>query len=214
MQHEPDNQVLELAPLIGAELPPAPPIVVNPQIPQGFLGCWEGSASGFDYVSTPNTIGGPGRIVFCYRPTRIDVPEVEIHFGAADWIKNVAMHLGLGRQDHRGPIPPQPAHRLQRRLPQPLEVRPPAGPPAPGCSANHRPPGRALAVPSPDRGLHPLKSGPASAGRPSTSGIRHRTKSSNSSSNRIRRRCRRSAANRNRIAPHGCGRLAAYLAIR
>lgn len=34
--------------------------------------------------------------MFCYRPTRIDVPEVEIQFGVVDWIKNVAMHMGLG----------------------------------------------------------------------------------------------------------------------
>ena len=93
---EPRDQVLELAPLIGTELPPAPPTLADPRIPPGFLGCWEGRAAGFDYVSTPNTIGGPSRIVFCYRPTRIDVPEVEIQFGVVDWIKNVAMHMGLG----------------------------------------------------------------------------------------------------------------------
>lgn len=96
IRREPRDQVLELAPLIGSELPPAPPTLADPRIPSGFLGCWEGRAAGFDYVSTSNTLGGPSRIVFCYRPTRIDVPEVEIQFGVADWIKNVAMHMGLG----------------------------------------------------------------------------------------------------------------------
>ena len=95
-RREPGNQVLELAPLIGSELPPAPPALANPQIPSPFLGCWEGKAAGFDYVSTSNTLGGPSRIVFCYRPTRIDVPEVEIQFGVADWVKDVALHMGLG----------------------------------------------------------------------------------------------------------------------
>jgi hypothetical protein len=93
---EPSDQVLELPPLVGAELSPAPSALASPKIPPGFLGCWEGRADGFDYISTSNTIGGPGKIVFCYRPTRIDVPEVDIQFSRADWIKNVAMHMGLG----------------------------------------------------------------------------------------------------------------------
>src|ERR1700730_4317790 len=68
---EPINQVLELAPLIGSELPPAPAPLASPEIPSPFLGCWEGKAAGFDFVSTFTTVGETRRIVFCYLPTRI-----------------------------------------------------------------------------------------------------------------------------------------------
>jgi hypothetical protein len=41
-------------------------------------------------------VGSPGKIIFCYRLDHIDVPEADISYSAGDWIKNVALHLGLG----------------------------------------------------------------------------------------------------------------------
>jgi len=71
------GNVLELAPIIGTRLPPPPPEIEHPEIPSPFIGCWEGHANGFDseVSSTGVTLGSPGRIVFCYQPNRIVVPE-------------------------------------------------------------------------------------------------------------------------------------------
>jgi hypothetical protein len=90
---------LELPQLQGTELPPAPPVLREAVIPSAFLGCWTGNPERFDSVDSSRgtvTIGAPGRIVFCYRHDRIDVPEAEIAFSPADWALNVASHMGLG----------------------------------------------------------------------------------------------------------------------
>ncbi len=90
---------LELPQLRGSELPPPPPVLREAVIPSPFLGCWTGNAEGFDSVVSSSgavTIGGPGRIVFCYRHDHIDVPEAEVAFSPADWALNVASHVGLG----------------------------------------------------------------------------------------------------------------------
>jgi hypothetical protein len=95
----PANQVLELAPLRGYQLPPAPAPMSAPHIPSPFLGCWEAKPDRFDMVVDSfggATIGSPGRIEFCYRQDRIEVPRAEIHFGAGDWLKNVLFHFGTG----------------------------------------------------------------------------------------------------------------------
>ena len=91
--------MLELAPARGPRLPPAPPPLENVEIPSPFIGCWEGNPNGWDTVVDSFggfTVGKPGRIVFCYRPTRIDVPTAAVAMGATDWMKDVAGHLGLG----------------------------------------------------------------------------------------------------------------------
>jgi len=41
-------------------------------------------------------VGSPGRIVFCYRTDHVEVPEAGIYFGPSDWVKDIALHLGLG----------------------------------------------------------------------------------------------------------------------
>lgn len=95
----PGEPVLELTPLAGPQLPPAPPALSRPEIPAAFMGCWEGNPDRFDsVVSSPGTVtvGEPGRIIFCYHPNAIEVPLAEISFRASEWAKNVASHLGLG----------------------------------------------------------------------------------------------------------------------
>jgi hypothetical protein len=90
---------LVLPPLVGPELPPAPPVIRLPQLPSSFLGCWEGDPGRFDVVQTDAglvDIGAPGKIIFCYDEHTLRIPEaqVRIHLAAraVDWL----MHLGLG----------------------------------------------------------------------------------------------------------------------
>ena len=93
------GNTLELAPAEGAKLPPAPPPLSHVEIPSPFIGCWEGTPNGFDSVVNSRdgfTIGQPGRIVFCYRPNRIDVPVAKLELGKNGWLKDVAMNYGLG----------------------------------------------------------------------------------------------------------------------
>jgi hypothetical protein len=95
----PSDPVLELTPLTGPQLPLAPPALTKPEIPLPFIGCWEGNPHRFDSIVSSLgtvTVGSPGRIVFCYQQNQIEVPQAEITFGAAEWAKNVAAHLGLG----------------------------------------------------------------------------------------------------------------------
>ena len=95
----PGNSVLELPPLLGPNLPPPPPVLQKPEIPSPFLGCWTASPDRFDSVVSSFgsvTLGSPGKITFCYRADHIEVPEVDISFSAWDWIKDFALHLGLG----------------------------------------------------------------------------------------------------------------------
>jgi hypothetical protein len=93
------SNTLELAPAYGPRLPPAPTPLQRVEIPSPFIGGWEGNPNRFDsVVNSPGTftIGKPGEIIFCYRPTHIDVPSAKIALGIDDWAKNVALHLGLG----------------------------------------------------------------------------------------------------------------------
>lgn len=95
----PGKDTLELPPAYGPSLPPAPPPLERVEIPSPFLGCWEGNPNSWDYLSDSfgsATIGKPGRIVFCYRSNRIDVPLAKIAMHADDWIKNALFHAGLG----------------------------------------------------------------------------------------------------------------------
>ncbi len=96
-----NNRILELPPLIGGALPPPPPPVTNPVIPSPFIGCWEGSVERWDSAlgNFQNvTFYRPARIVFCYRPNRIDVrvAEIGVEFAAPPWVKDIASHLGFG----------------------------------------------------------------------------------------------------------------------
>ncbi|HUA33045.1 MAG TPA: hypothetical protein VMA09_05530 [Candidatus Binataceae bacterium] len=93
------GNILELAPAQGAKLPPAPAPLTNIEIPSAFVGCWEGTPDGFDSVVNSRdgfTIGQPGRIVFCYRPNRIDVPVATLNLGKNGWLKDIALNYGLG----------------------------------------------------------------------------------------------------------------------
>ncbi len=95
-----NNRILELPPLVGGALPPPPQPLINPLIPSPFIGCWEGTVERWDSAGgnfQDVTISRPGRIVFCYRTNRIDVPvaELEAGFAAPPWFKNVATHLGF-----------------------------------------------------------------------------------------------------------------------
>jgi hypothetical protein len=95
----PSDPVLELEPLVGPQLPLAPPALTKPEIPLPFIGCWEGNPDRFDSIVSSLgtvTVGSPGRIVFCYHQNQIEVPQAEITFSAAEWAKNIAAHLGLG----------------------------------------------------------------------------------------------------------------------
>ena len=78
--------MLELAPAHGPRLPPAPPPLEKVEIPSPFIGCWEGNPNGWDTVVdafSGFTVGQPGRIVFCYRPTHIDAPTAAVAMGGA-----------------------------------------------------------------------------------------------------------------------------------
>jgi hypothetical protein len=95
-----NNRILELPPLVGGALPAPPQPLTNPEIPSPFIGCWEGTVERWDSAigNFQNvTISRPGRIVFCYRPNRIDVPvaELEAEFAAPPWLKDIFTHVGF-----------------------------------------------------------------------------------------------------------------------
>jgi hypothetical protein len=94
-----ESQPLELPPLTGPQLPPAPPALESPVIPTGLLGCWEGNPGKFDTLGTDAGIvgiGTPGKIVFCYYENRIDIPEADVIINPKGRVLDVLLHLGLG----------------------------------------------------------------------------------------------------------------------
>jgi len=66
------DAILELpqkwVPTPAQPLPPAPPALVQPEMPAGFVGCWAGNPGTFDRVYPLGhgyQVGQPGDIEFC-----------------------------------------------------------------------------------------------------------------------------------------------------
>lgn len=80
-------------------VPPGPPLQ-QPEIPQAFFGCWEGGPKSFDGVlSDPGTKSSSAlqRVVFCYGPHEIRVPEIEMSLTPRQSVLDLILgHLGLG----------------------------------------------------------------------------------------------------------------------
>ncbi|HKV53691.1 MAG TPA: hypothetical protein VJN94_03525 [Candidatus Binataceae bacterium] len=90
---------LELPQLSGPQLPPAPPPLAAPEVPSALLGCWEGNPGKFDSIQTDTglvDIGAPGKIIFCYTHSGIEVPEADVAISAKGRALDLVYHLGLG----------------------------------------------------------------------------------------------------------------------
>jgi hypothetical protein len=81
-------------------MPPVPKALAQIQLPNAYIGCWQGTPEGYDRVFdvAPQgyPIGQPGAITFCYHPTYIEVPIAEVVVPAAKRALEVTMTLGLG----------------------------------------------------------------------------------------------------------------------
>jgi len=75
-----NQNALELPPMEGPHLSPAPAPLEAPSIPSAFLGCWEGDPGGFDWVATDPgllAVGSPGSVTFCYSEHEVTVPAAQ-----------------------------------------------------------------------------------------------------------------------------------------
>jgi hypothetical protein len=83
-----------------APMPPVPKPLAEIELPNAYIGCWQGTPEGYDRVfdvaphGTP--IGQPGAITFCYHPTYIEVPIAEVLVPMAKRVLEVTLTLGLG----------------------------------------------------------------------------------------------------------------------
>jgi len=94
-----NQNALELPPMEGPHLSPAPAPLEAPSIPSAFLGCWEGDPGGFDWVATDPgllAVGSPGSVTFCYSEHEVTVPAAQVRISAGGHALDVLGHLGLG----------------------------------------------------------------------------------------------------------------------
>ncbi|GEM_PF-5998903 len=92
------EDTLVLPPMPRPELAPAPPAIESPEIPAGFLGCWQGEPADFDSVSNSAgivNIGSPGKITFCFDGHSIEVPQAEIKVTPKAHVLDLLVHFGL-----------------------------------------------------------------------------------------------------------------------
>ena len=79
-------------------LPPAPPPLVEPQLPASFVGCWVGDPGSFDRVyplGIGYQAGEPGEIEFCYYADRITIPRAQVRLSIGKRILDFVGNLAL-----------------------------------------------------------------------------------------------------------------------
>lgn len=81
-------------------MPPVPKAMTQFELPDAYIGCWQGTPEGYDRVFNvaPGAFvaGQPGQITFCYHRTSIEVPRAEVVVPAARRALEIVLALGLG----------------------------------------------------------------------------------------------------------------------